>query len=246
MSAQVAGRKFVAAKTTVDLALDTDALIAAITPRTRLILLGSPNNPTGSVVSDAEARRVLAAMPADCLLVLDEAYFEYAQAWPEFSRADGLALLRSDPRVVVLRTFSKIYGLAGLRVGYAIAAPGVIELLGRVTRTFHVGTLAQAAALAALGDTEFVARSQAVARQAVEAYRDQLQLAGSTVYRSAANFVLVNLGRPAEPIYQALLKKGVIVRPMAAWGLPTCIRISAALPSDVLRVIAAVHDVVGS
>lgn len=246
LSAQVAGRPFVAVKTTADLSLDVDALIKAITPRTKLILLGSPNNPTGSIVTTEEAERVLAAMPKDALLVLDEAYHEYAAAWPEVPHVDGLSLLRRDPRVVVLRTFSKIYGLAGLRVGFAIASPAVVELLGRVTRTFHVSTLAQAAALAALGDAEFVAQSQAVARHAIETYRKELVVPGGKVYRSLANFVLVETGRPAEAAYQAMLRRGVIVRPMSAWGLPTCLRISAATKADVARVVSTVNDVLAN
>lgn len=242
LSAQVAGRPFLATKPTPQLAVDVAALIAAITPKTRLVLLGSPNNPTGSVVTEAQAQQVLAAMPNDALLVIDEAYCEYAAAWPEVPHVDGVALWRRDPRVVVLRTFSKIYGLAGLRVGYAVAAPAVIELLGRVTRTFSVGSLAQAGALAALGDVEFVARSQTVARRAIEAYQTQFVIPGGKAYPSLANFVLIDVGRPTDPIYQALLRKGVIVRPMSAWGLPTCLRISAAAEADVPRVIAAVND----
>src|SRR4029079_13213439 len=114
LSAQVAGRPFVAAPTTADLACDVDALIAAITPRTKLVVLGTPNNPTGSIVSPAGMSRVLAALPARALLVIDEAYAEYAAQWPEVDHADGLAMARGDRRVVTLRTSSKIYGLAGL------------------------------------------------------------------------------------------------------------------------------------
>src|SRR5262245_24854785 len=153
LAAAVAGRRFTTAAAT-PLAADVDALCAALSPRTKLVVIGTPNNPTGSVWTAADVERVLAALPPRALLVLDEAYHEYAAAWPEVEHVDGRALLARDPRVVVLRTFSKIYGLAALRVGYALAHARVIEVLGRVVRTFHVGTLAQVAARAALDDVE--------------------------------------------------------------------------------------------
>jgi len=242
LAAQVAGRAFVAAPTTAELACDIDALIAAITPRTRLVVLGSPNNPTGSVVTRAGAERLLAALPERALLVLDEAYAEYAAEWPEVDHVDGLALARRDRRVIVLRTFSKIYGLAGLRVGFALADPGVVEVLGRVGRTFHVSSLALVGALAALGDQDHVAISARHGRACVEQLRAEVTGPGVRVYPSLANFVLVECGRPSAPVYDRLLRKGVIVRPMAAWGLPTCIRVSTASHHDMPRVIAALRE----
>ncbi|MEO6773748.1 MAG: histidinol-phosphate transaminase [Kofleriaceae bacterium] len=242
LSAQVAGRPFVAAPVTAELACDIDALIAAITPRTKLVVLGSPNNPTGSVITKAQAERVLAAVPARALLVLDEAYAEYAAAWPEVDHVDGMALRARDPRVVVLRTFSKIYGLAGLRVGYAVADRSVVDLLGRVTRTFHVSSLALVGATAALGDQDHVAISARHARSVLEQLRAEVHGPGVKVYPSVANFVLIETGRTAAPVYENLLRTGVIVRPMAAWGLPTCLRVSVASVQDMPRVIKALND----
>jgi histidinol-phosphate aminotransferase len=249
LAAQVAGRRFVTTAATPRGA-DVDALIAAVTPRTRLVVIGSPNNPTGSVWTQADAERVLAALPAHALLVLDEAYAEYAAAWPEVEHVDGLVLWRAaaaagDPRVIVLRTFSKIYGLAALRVGCAVAHAGVIDLLGRVVRTFHVSTLAQVAALAALDDVEHVQRSAALGRRSLERVGAALREIGVTVYPSLANFVLIECGRPSAPLYDALLRRGVIVRPMGAWGLPTCLRVSVASEAEQDRVIAALVEVVG-
>lgn len=244
LAAEVAGRRFVATAAT-PLGADLDALCAALSPRTRLVVIGSPNNPTGSVWTRAAAERLLAAMPAHALLVLDEAYAEYAAAWPEVDHVDGMALLRSDPRVVVLRTFSKIYGLAALRVGYAVAHPGVIDLLGRVVRTFHVGTLAQVAALAALDDADHVQRSAALGRRGIERLRAALGAAGVTTYPSLANFLLLDTGRPSAPLYDQLLRRGVIVRPMAAWGLPTCLRVSIAGDADLDRVVTTLVEVLG-
>src|SRR5690606_9327243 len=134
------------------------------------------------------------------LLVIDEAYAEYAAAWPEVDHVDGLAFLREalaagDPRVVLLRTFSKIYGLAAMRVGYAVAHAGVLDLLGRVVRTFHVGTLGQVAARAALDDTDHIAKSAALGRRGIERMRAELaKIPGVTAYPSLSNFVLVDVG----------------------------------------------------
>ena len=242
LAAQVAGRAVVAAATTPDLACDVDALIAAITPRTKLVVIGTPNNPTGSVVTRAGAERIAAALPPRALLVVDEAYAEYAAEWPEVDHADGLALLRKDRRVIVLRTFSKIYGLAGLRIGFAVADRGVIDVLNRVGRTFHVSSLALVGATAALGDPDHVAISARHARAVVEQLRAEVRGPGVRVYPSLGNFVLIDCGRPSTAVYERLLKKGVIVRPMAAWGLPNHIRVSVGSHQDMPRVIAALLD----
>jgi histidinol-phosphate aminotransferase len=239
LAAQVAGRPFVAAKTTPELACDVEALTAKITPRTKLVVIGSPNNPTGSIVTRAGAAKILAALPSRALLVIDEAYAEYAAAWPEVDHVDGLALARQDRRVVVLRTFSKIYGLAGLRVGFAVAHPVVIGLLGRVGRTFHVSSIAMAGAIAALDDDEHVAISAKHARAAIEQLRAGVK---ARTYPSLTNFVLVDCGRPSTPVYEKLLRMGVIVRPMAAWGLPDHIRVSVAAAPDMPRVIGALNE----
>lgn len=242
LAAQVAGRPFVAAPVTPDLACDVGALIAGITERTKLVVIGTPNNPTGSIVSTEGAERILAALPARALLVIDEAYAEYAAAWPEVDHADGMALARRDPRVVVLRTFSKAYGLAGLRVGFAVADPAVVDVVNRVGRTFHVGSLAQVGAIAALEDVEHLARSTRHARAAIEQMQREIRGPGVRVYPSLANFVLIDCGRPSAPIYDALLRRGVIVRPMAAWGLPNHVRVSTAREADMPRVIAALNE----
>jgi histidinol-phosphate aminotransferase len=241
LSAQVAGRPFIAAPVTAELACDPAALIAAITPRTRLVVIGSPNNPTGSVVTQAGAEKILAALPPRALLVIDEAYSEYAAEWPEVDHVDGLALIKRDPRVIVLRTFSKIYGLAGLRVGYALADKGVVDVLGRVTRSFHVGSLALVGATAALADQDHVAISARHARQAIEQMRAEIK--APKVYPSCANFVLIDCGKPSTPVYEKLLRMGVIVRPMAMFaGLPNHIRVSVASHQDMPRVIAALNQ----
>jgi histidinol-phosphate aminotransferase len=238
LSAQVAGRKFVAAPTTAELACDVDALVGSFTKDTKLVVIGTPNNPTGSVVTRAGADKILAALPARALLVIDEAYAEYAAEWPEVDHADGMALLKKDRRVVVLRTFSKIYGLAGLRIGYAVANRAVLDILNRVGRTFHVSSLAMVGAQAALEDRDHVAISARHARAGIERLRAEVR---AKVYPSLANFVLIDCGRPSTPVYDKLLRAGVIVRPMAAWGLPNCIRVSVASHHDMPRVIESLN-----
>jgi histidinol-phosphate aminotransferase len=246
LAAQVVGRAFIAAPATAELACDVEALIAAITPRTKLVVVGTPNNPTGSVITRAGVDRLIAALPERALLVLDEAYVEFAAMWPEIDHADGLAGLRRDPRVIVLRTFSKAYGLAGVRVGFAVADKAVVEVLGRVGRTFHVGSLALAGAQAALEDTEHLARSARHARRAIERYAAEIRGPGVRVYPSLANFVLIDCGRPSAPIYDKLLTRGVIVRPLAVWGLPDHLRVSVARDEDLPRVISALNDVLAA
>jgi histidinol-phosphate aminotransferase len=190
--------------------------------------------------------QILAALPKRALLVIDEAYAEYAACWPEVDHADGLALRARDPRVVVLRTFSKIYGLAGLRIGFAAADTRVIDILNRVGRTFHVSSLAQVGAIAALEDSEHVRRSAEHARAAIERLAREVKGPGVRVYPSLANFVLIDCGRPSTQIYDQLLRRGVIVRPMAAWGLPNHIRVSVARESEMSRVIAALIETMGT
>jgi histidinol-phosphate aminotransferase len=245
LAALVAGRPFVAAPASAALGCDVDAMIAAFSPRTKLVIVGTPNNPTGTVVTRADLERLLAALPARALLVVDEAYCEYAAAWPEVDHADGLEALARDRRVIVLRTFSKIYGLAGLRVGYGVAHPSVVEVLGRVGRTFHVGSLAQVAAEAALADGEHVARSAALGRLAMERYQAEVRGPGVRVLPSLANFALIDCGRPSAPLYDRLLRAGIIVRPMAAWGLPNHLRVSVAAESELSRVIAGLNAALG-
>jgi len=246
LAAQVQGRPFVAAPTTPDLACDVDALISKITPRTKLVVLGTPNNPTGSVISRGDIAKVLDALPTRALLVIDEAYAEYAALWPEVDHADGLALVAQDPRVIALRTFSKIYGLAGLRIGFGVSSPKVIEILNRVGRTFHVSSVAQVGAIAALGDADHVRRSAELARGQIEQLQRDVKGPGVRVYPSLANFVLIDCGRPSPPIYDALLRNGVIVRPMAAWGLPNAIRVSVCKDSELERVVTTINDVLAS
>ncbi|HWN71665.1 MAG TPA: histidinol-phosphate transaminase [Haliangium sp.] len=241
------GLPFVEAPVTADLGCDVDALIAAMGPRTKVVLLGNPNNPTGAHLRTRDLERILAALPPQAVLVVDEAYHEYAVsagAAAEYPSSQAYQSER-EPRVITLRTFSKIYGLASLRVGYGIGHPRVIGYIERVRHAFNVSSVAQAAALAALDDDAHVARSQESARVGLEVLSEGARRLGLRPYPTLGNFVLLDVGRDAESVYQGMLQKGVIVRPMRAWGLTQHVRISAGTRADTERALAVLAEVVG-
>ena len=202
---------------------DPDALPAAVRADTRVLYLANPNNPTGTWFDDAALERLLAEVPASTLVVVDEAYHEYVEA-PGLSGA--LQFLPRFPNLIVTRTFSKAYALAGLRVGYAISAPEVAAVLERLRESFNVNGLALAAAEAGLGDQAHVARAKAWNLAEREWLADRLRARGLRVLPSQTNFVLVDFERDAAPIEAALFQRGVIARPMGGYGLPQCLRIS--------------------
>ena len=206
-----------------DLRADLPAMLAAVTERTKIIFLCNPNNPTGVTVTGKALREFVAAIPSHIIVGLDEAYYDYVEA-PDF--LSGLALLAEFPNVAVIRTFSKIYGLAGTRVGYAIANPDIVTLVQRVRPLFNVNTLAQFGAMAALDDREFV-RFSAERNAAERAWiSQQLTKLGWRVFPSQTNFVFVDTGREAAPLADAARQAGIIIRAGAGWGYPTFLRIS--------------------
>lgn len=214
---------------------DLDAMRAAITPDTRLMYVANPNNPTGTFIGAAAMEAFLARVPADVVVVLDEAYNEYL---PPEDRVDSAAWVRRFPNLLVSRTFSKAYGLAGLRVGYGIAQPALTDLLNRVRQPFNVNSMAQAAALAALDDEAFLARSYSLNRDGLRTMETAFDALGLPYVRSRANFILVKVG-PAARVYQELLKRGVIVRPVANYGLAEWLRVSIGLPEENAAFLAA-------
>jgi histidinol-phosphate aminotransferase len=214
---------------------DLDAMVVAIAPDTRLMYLANPNNPTGTFVSADQMADFLARVPSDVVVVLDEAYNEYLA--PEL-RLDSTAWVRRYPNLLVSRTFSKVYGLAGLRIGYGIAQPELTDLLNRVRHPFNVNSLAQAAALAALNDAEFLARSVEVNRSGMAQLTAGFDALGLGYVPSYGNFVLVRVG-PAGRVYQELLQRGVIVRPVANYGLPEWLRVTVGLPEENETFLAA-------
>lgn len=214
---------------------DLDAMARAVTPNTRLVFVTNPNNPTGTWFDRASLVRFLRAVPSRVIVVLDEAYFEFVEQ-PEYP--DGLTLLGDFPNLIVARTFSKVYGLAGLRVGYSVSSATIADLLNRVRPPFNVNSLALVAAEAALADDEHlrktVMRNRDGMRQLTEAFR----ALGLGFIPSAGNFVCVEVGDAAR-INDALLRQGVIVRPIANYGMPRHLRITVGLPQENERFLAA-------
>ena len=217
---------------------DLDAMAAAITPQTRVVFIANPNNPTGTFISGAALEAFLGQIPSHVLVVLDEAYTEYLA--PE-QRYDSIGWLERFPNLLVSRTFSKAYGLAGLRVGYAVAHPDVADLMNRVRQPFNVSSIALAAAEAALGDEEFIARSAELNRRGMAQLTEAFAAMGLEWIPSAGNFVTFKAG-DAIGVNQSLLRQGVIVRPIAAYGMPHWLRVSIGLPEENARFIEALRQ----
>jgi histidinol-phosphate aminotransferase len=217
---------------------DLPAMAAAVTPHTRLLFVANPNNPTGTHVGQAAVEKLLSEVPPDVIVVMDEAYIEYADA-PDFP--DSMRLRHLRERLLVVRTFSKIYGLAGLRVGYTVGPASLIGYLNRVRAPFNVSTLGQAAAVAALDDVEHVRKSRSLNQRERARVSSELTARGLSVAPSQANFVLVDVKRPARAVYEELLKKGVIVRPFAT--LPTHLRITIGTERENARLLTALDEV---
>ncbi len=216
---------------------DLAAMHAAIRPDTRLVWIANPNNPTGNFLPYSEIHAFLKAVPADVAVVLDEAYNEYL---PPAERVDTVAWLKEFPNLVITRTFSKIYGLAGLRVGFAVASPEIADLMNRVRQPFNVNNLAVAAACAALDDHLFVAESYQLNRRGMEQIVAGLKRLGLEHIPSHGNFVTFAVSDGAA-VNQKLLKQGVIVRPIGGYGLPNHLRVTIGLESENARFLEALE-----
>ncbi len=216
---------------------DLDAMAAAVTENTRLIFIANPNNPTGTYVGLDALERLLRNVPEQVIVLVDEAYTEYAEA-EDFP--DALTMRHLRERLIVARTFSKIYGLAAQRIGYAVGPSKLIDYMNRVRPPFNVSTLGQVAALAALDDEEHVQTSRELNRIERSRLTHELSALGLKVAPSQANFVYVECHRQARPIYEALLRRGVIVRIVSS---PIALRITAGLPAENDRLIAALREV---
>jgi histidinol-phosphate aminotransferase len=239
MVAQVTGARKVVVPLT-EFRHDLQAMRDAVTPRTKLIFLGNPNNPTGTCVAPGELERFLERLPDQVIAVVDEAYYEFM---PPDLRPDTLRLARAGRLVLALRTFSKLYGLAGLRIGYGLGPEPLVALLNKAREPFNTNSIAQAAAAAALEDAPHAAATLAVTEAGRKELTEQLQALGLAVVPSVANFVLVNVGRPGPRVAEALLRRGVIVRPVAGYGLPTHLRISVGTAEENARCLAALRTV---
>ena len=215
---------------------DLDAMLRAVTPRTRLMFVCNPNNPTGTSVGAEAFDAFVDALPEDVVLAVDEAYVEYARR-ADFP--DALSWVERRPGTIVMRTFSKIYGLAGLRIGYGVGDAELVSYLQRARHPFNVNRLAEVAALAAIDDQEHVKKTLELNGSGIDYLTRELESLGLEVTPTDANFLLVRIG---ASIYGELLKCGVIVRPMQAFGLPDHVRISVGLPEENERLVKALRS----
>ena len=218
-------------------AFDLDAIARAVTPQTRIIYIANPNNPTGTAFGAAEFAAFMNKVPGDVLVVYDEAYKEYAER-TDFP--DAMKLFRQYNNILTLHTFSKVYGLAGLRIGYGIGHPTLVAEMNKLRTPFNVTSIGQAAALAALDDAEHVQRSAEMNRIERKRLYTELRRLGLDPIPSETNFLFMELGQNAKPFCDALLHEGVIVRPMAWMGFPDAIRISVGNPAENTKLLGAI------
>jgi histidinol-phosphate aminotransferase len=216
---------------------DLSAMADAVTPKTKIIFIANPNNPTGTINTKDEFEKMMEKVPDHIIVVLDEAYYEYVTA---ADYANSMKYLRSEKNVLILRTFSKIYGLAGLRIGYGIAKKEMLDNMNRLREPFNTNTIAQRAALAALADTEHVAHSRNVNETGKKYLYDGLASLGAAYVPTEANFLYIPV-QNAMAVYESLLKKGVIIRPMG----PQAIRVTIGLPEENRRFMEAFSSVIG-
>jgi histidinol-phosphate aminotransferase len=223
-----------------DFKIDLEAMQAAVTPKTKVIFINNPNNPTGSALSKAEMVSFLKTIPRDIVVVLDEAYIEFVS---DPRVAQGLDLLADYPLIIVLRTFSKLYGLAGLRIGYGFASDQIIDYMNRVRQPFNANALAQVAAAAALDDTEFVSRTLDVVRDGLSYLQSQINDLGLEHVPTQTNFFLIRVPGGAKKTYELMLREGVIIRAMDSYGLGDFIRVNVGLPEENERFIKTLRKV---
>lgn len=240
ITAAAAGAMVDSVPLTEELGMDLDAMAERITADTRLVFVCNPNNPTGTVVTQKAFDGFMDRIPDHVVVVVDEAYIEFVR------RADCLKTGRpsdvSRP-LVTLRTFSKVYGLAGLRVGYGIMPESLAEVLNRVRPPFNVNVMAQAAAAAALDDRVFMEKTVELVHRGLDNLYAALDGMGLTCVKTEANFLLIEVGKPADTVFENMLRQGVIVRSMRAYGFPTCIRINVGLEKENQRFLRALESV---
>ena len=234
------GRRFIEVPMRSGFRYDLAAMAERLDRTTRIVFLANPDNPTGTAFSKAELDAFLTRVPAETLVVLDEAYFEYVD-WPEYP--NGFDYVRARPNVIALRTFSKAYGLAGVRLGYGVMRRELTRYLHRTRMPFNLSVLAQAAGLAALDDVEHLRTTRQTTHQGLRYLEGELRALGIEVPQSHANFVFAQLDRPAGPVHEQLLRRGVIARPIPNYGFPNALRISVGLRAHNERLVKALKEI---
>ncbi|WP_019866295.1 histidinol-phosphate transaminase [Methylovulum miyakonense] len=219
---------------------DLAGMAQAVTAKTRLVFIANPNNPTGTLLAQAELEQFIGALPDTVICVLDEAYFEFVS---QSAAINSIDWLKKFPNLIITRTFSKAYGLAGLRVGYSLSCPEIADILNRVRQPFNNNSLALAAAEAALADEEHLHNTISNNRLGMQQLTDGFKALGLPWIPSAGNFVSVDVKREGMPVYEALLRKGVIVRPVANYEMPGFLRISIGTPAENTLFLQALSEV---
>jgi histidinol-phosphate aminotransferase len=217
-------------------------MLSKVNRKTKLIFVCNPNNPTGTIVSQSSFNHFLSKLPQRVIVVLDEAYGDFVED-PFYP--NGLDYVKGEKQVIVLRTFSKVYGLAGLRIGFALGKKDLVNCLYQVRDPFPVHRLAQVAAVAGLEDMDHVVKSIQLVYEGKRYLYKELDRMGLSYVPSQANFILVDFGRDAEQVFQALLQEGIIIRPGKTWGYPTCARVTVGRMEDNRRFIKALRKIFG-
>lgn len=224
-----------------DLAIDLKEIKSRITPQTRMVFLCNPNNPTGTVISPKDFEDFMGSIPPEVVVVVDEAYFEFVR--DPRKCASSIEYLNETRPLVTLRTFSKVYGLAGLRIGYGIMPAAVADLLNRVRQPFNANSLAQVGARAALDDTDFLKKTLALTHEGLDFLYAELDRLGIKYFPTQANFFLIDVAKNADEVFESMLKHGVIIRSMASYGYPRYIRINVGLNEENARFIEVLEKV---
>lgn len=240
-AAQLATATLIKVPLDSELRHDLPAMVKAVTPRTKLLFIANPNNPTGTVVRKRELDAMLRDLPEHVTVVLDEAYFEFAAHLADFP--SSLDYVLEGKNVVGLRTMSKAYGLAGIRVGYGFASSAIVDAANRARAPFNVNSLAQVAGVAGLADEDHMRRTVENNARGVKMLSEAFERMGAKPFESFANFVFADLGRPAQPVFKALLEKGVIVRGGDVFGMPTCLRVSVGAEEEMSTFVEAFESV---
>ncbi len=239
LMATLFGARYVEVENKPDWSHDLMGMLRAITPQTRLVFITNPTNPVGTMVYQEELDAFMKRVPEHVIVAFDEAYIDFAELKP-----DTLRYVKQGRNVIILRTFSKAYGLAGLRVGYGITTPSIADLLNKARSPFNVNSMAQAASLAALDDCEHLANSVQMVREGRLQYEVAFRAWGIDFVPSHTNFILARVGQGRE-CFEKCLEQGVILRPMGAYGLPEYIRITIGSPAENARCLAVLKDVLG-
>lgn len=223
-----------------DLAVDPDAMVRRFSPQTRMVFLTNPNNPTGTILLKKDFEKFIRSVPEQVVVVVDEAYIEFVR---DAQCAVGIDFLHQDRPIACLRTFSKAYGLAGLRIGYGVMPEELVAILHRVRQPFNVNSLAQAAARCAIDDNGFLQKTVRLVHEELDFLYAALQSMGVRYFSTEANFFLIDVGRSADEVFEKLLEKGLIVRSMSSYGYPEYIRLSIGLHEENLRFLRALEGV---